>query len=94
MSMGHLTCYPPVVYVYDVAVYDLTLCPTDLPWNVFEELTAAQAEAKERACQCYVSETPEGPHPLTSIKQIAAAVGRTHQMDYAEQYALVREIRR
>lgn len=91
MTAGHWSA--PQVFVYDVAVYDVSLYPTDLRWNVFEPLTRAQAELKARACEQYVSESPEGPHPISAILQIAESVGKTRGLEYAEQYALVRQVR-
>ncbi len=37
---------------------------------------------------------PHGFHPMNSIKQMAASVGHVRLVEYAEQYALVRHIRR
>ena len=56
MSLDHW--FPPSVYVYDIAVYDVNLYPTDLRWNVFEALTEEQISAKEAACRAYRSEIP------------------------------------
>lgn len=81
------------VFVYDVAVYDLTLYPTDLRWNVFQELTEREATLKAEACMQYVSEIPACEHPMMSIKELAAAVGKSRRLAFAEQYALVREVR-
>ena len=91
MSAGHWSA--PQVFVYDVAVYDVNLYPSDLRWNVFEPLTAEQADAKARACEAYVSESPEGPHPIGAIRQIAESVGKVRGLEFAEQYALVRQVR-
>jgi N-acetylglucosamine malate deacetylase 1 len=91
MSPDHWV--PSSVYVYDISVYDLTLYPTDLRWNVFESLTEDQADLKTAACAAYETEHPSGPHPMTSIKQHLAAVGHVRLVDYAEQYALVRQVR-
>jgi LmbE family N-acetylglucosaminyl deacetylase len=92
MTEGHWV--PRTVLVYDIAVYDINLYPTDLRWNVFEELTEEQAELKARACAAYVSEIPQGTHPMTSVKSIASSVGHVRLIDFAEQYALVRQVRR
>ena len=92
MSLDHW--FPPSVYVYDIAVYDVNLYPTDLRWNVFEALTEEQITAKEAACQAYQSEIPTEVHPINSVRQIAAAVGHVRLLEYAEQYAMVRQIRR
>ncbi|MGP9693522.1 PIG-L deacetylase family protein [Brachybacterium sp. AOP25-B2-12] len=91
MTPGHWSA--PQVFVYDVAVYDVNLYPTDLRWNVFEPLSREQAELKAGACEQYVSESPEGPHPIRAILQIAEAVGKTRGLEFAEQYALVRHVR-
>ena len=94
ISMSESHWFTRNVLVYDVAVYDLTLYPTDLRWNVFQELTEREVELKAKACLQYASETPEGDHPMTAIKELAAAVGKTRKLPYAEQYALVRQVRR
>lgn len=91
MSEGHWSA--PQVFVYDVAVYDVNLYPSDLRWNVFEPLTEEQADLKALACEQYVSETPSRPHPIAAIKAIAGAVGKTRGLEYAEQYALVKQVR-
>jgi N-acetylglucosamine malate deacetylase 1 len=92
MSLDHW--YPPSVFVYDIAVYDVNLYPSDLRWNVFEALTEEQIDKKTRACQAYQSEIPTEVHPINSVRQIAAAVGQVRLVPFAEQYALVRQIRR
>lgn len=91
MTEGHW--FVPTVLVYDIAAYDVSLYPTDLRWNVFETLTEEQVDAKVAACHSYVSEMPAGIHPMTSIKEIAAGVGTIRLVPYAEQYALVRQVR-
>ena len=48
---------------------------------------------KAAACAAYVSENPSGPHPMNSIKELASAVGQVRRVAYAEQYALVRQVR-
>ena len=93
-SMSDAHWVPRTVLVYDIAVYDINLYPTDLRWNVFEELTEEQADLKARACAAYASEIPRGTHPMNSVKSIASSVGHVRLIDYAEQYALVRQVRR
>ena len=92
MSPGHWV--PNSVLVYDIAVYDVSLYPSDLRWNVFEALTEEQADLKATACAAYASENPGGAHPMNSIKEIAATVGHMRKVPFAEQYALVRQVRR
>ena len=92
MSPDHWV--PASVLIYDIAVYDLNLYPSDLRWNVFEAITEEQADLKAAACQAYETEHPTGPHPMSSVKQHAAAVGNVRLVDFAEQYALVRQVRR
>lgn len=94
LSMSPDHWVPNSVLVYDIAVYDVNLYPSDLRWNVFESLTEAQADLKEAACAAYASENPGGAHPMNSIKEIAATVGNMRKVDFAEQYALVRQVRR
>lgn len=94
LSMSPDHWVPNSVLVYDIAVYDVNLYPSDLRWNVFESLTEQQADQKADACAAYVSENPGGAHPMNSIKEIAATVGHMRKVDFAEQYALVRQVRR
>jgi LmbE family N-acetylglucosaminyl deacetylase len=91
MSPDHWV--PNGVYVYDIAVYDVNLYPSDLRWNVFEALTEEQADLKVAACEAYETEHPQGPHPMSSVKQHLAAVGHVRKVEYAEQYALVKMVR-
>ncbi len=93
ISMTPSHWVPSTVLVYDIAVYDLNLYPTDLRWNVFEALTEEQANMKAQACAAYGSENPGGAHPMNSIKEIAATVGHVRLVPFAEQYALVRQVR-
>jgi LmbE family N-acetylglucosaminyl deacetylase len=92
MSIDHWV--PNSVLVYDIAVYDVNLYPSDLRWNVFEALTEEQADKKAAACDAYISENPGGAHPMNAIKEICATVGNMRKVDFAEQYALVRQVRR
>lgn len=94
ISMSDDHWVPDSVYVYDIAVYDVNLYPSDLRWNVFQELTVQDIEKKQAACAAYASETPEGAHPMSSVRQLAAALGQVRRVDFAEQYALVRQVRR
>jgi LmbE family N-acetylglucosaminyl deacetylase len=94
LSMSPDHWVPNTVLVYDIAVYDVNLYPSDLRWNVFEALTEQQARLKEAACAEYASENPGGAHPMNSIKEISATVGNMRKVDFAEQYALVRQVRR
>jgi len=91
MTEGHW--YPPTVMVYDVPAYDVTLYPTDLRWNVFESLDDSHIEKKVQAVLAYHSQSVRGPHPVNGIKQHASAIGSARQVDWAEQYALVRSVR-
>lgn len=94
ISMSAEHWVPDSVYVYDIAVYDVNLYPSDLRWNVFEELTQKQIDLKQAACGAYASESPGGIHPMTSVTKIAGALGQVRRVEYAEQYALVRQVRR
>ena len=62
MSEGHW--FTPSVFVYDVAVYDTVLYPTDLKWNIFESLTEEQIDRKVEALEAYSSQAVTGPHPV------------------------------
>jgi len=91
MSADHWV--PNAVLVYDIAVYDVNLYPSDLRWNVFEAMDERHADLKAAACAAYSSENPGGAHPMNSIKEIAATVGHMRRVQFAEQYALVRHVR-
>ena len=93
ISMSAEHWFPPSVLVYDISVYDVNLYPTDLRWNVFEPLDPWHVEAKQSACVAYRSEITSEVHPITSVREIAAAVGRPRLLEYAEQFALVRYVR-
>ncbi|WP_370894448.1 PIG-L deacetylase family protein [Janibacter sp. GXQ6167] len=94
VSMSSDHHFPPTVLVYDIAAYDVNLYPTDLRWNVFEALSEEEVTKKALACTAYQSEIPSEIHPINSVKQLAAAAGLVRLMEYAEQYALVRQVRR
>lgn len=85
--------FTPSVYVYDVAAYDLSLYPTDLRWNIFESLDEAHVDKKVQALETYASQAVMGPHPANGMKQMAQACGNARGVDWAEPYALVREVR-
>lgn len=93
LSMTSYHWFTPTVLVYDVAAYDLQLYPSDLRWNVFEELSEEQVQAKTEAVAAYASQQVLGPHPVNEIRRTARALGATRQLDYAEQFALVRAVR-
>jgi LmbE family N-acetylglucosaminyl deacetylase len=92
MSEGHW--FAPSVFVYDVAAYDLDLYPTDLKWNTFEALSEEHIDAKTEATAQYASQRVLTPHPANSIKKQAEATGAARQVLWAEQYAMVRAVRR
>lgn len=94
VSMSAEHWVPHSVFVYDIAVYDISLYPSDLRWSVFESLTEDQADLKAAACLAYETEVPSGSHPMNSIKEMARSIGQVRLLEYAEQYALVRQIRR
>ncbi len=94
VSMSAAHWFPASVLVYDIAAYDVNLYPSDLRWNVFEGLTEDQVAQKARACTAYQSEIPTDIHPINSVAQLAAAVGLVRLVPFAEQYALVRQVRR
>jgi N-acetylglucosamine malate deacetylase 1 len=91
MTEGHW--FTPSVFVYDVAVYDTTLYPNDLTWNLFESLTEEQIDRKVEALEAYASQSVTGPHPVNTVKQTAHVLGNARQIAWAEQYAVVRKVR-
>jgi LmbE family N-acetylglucosaminyl deacetylase len=93
ISMQRDHWVPRAVFVYDIAAYDVNLYPSDLRWNVFETLTIEQVSKKEAACAAYVSESPTGIHPINSVRELASATGHVRLIAFAEQYALVRQVR-
>lgn len=92
-SMSRAHWFPPSVYVYDIAAYDVNLYQSELRWNIFESLEEAHIDAKVAACLAYASEIPDDVHAMTSIKEMAIALGHARLVPYAEQYAVVRSIR-
>lgn len=92
MSAGHW--FTPSLYVYDVAAYDLSLYPTNLEWNVFEALGEDSIDRKVEALRAYASQAVTGPHPVNSVKELAAVIGHARQVPWAEPYSLVRGVRR
>jgi len=91
MSEGHW--FTQTVLVFDVAAYDVTMYPTDLRWNVFESLSEEHIDKKVAALEAYGSQSVVGPHPANAIKQSAAVLGAGRQLEFAEQYALIRGVR-
>lgn len=95
LSMRGWHWFPPRVLVYDVAVYDVVMYPTDLRWNVFEALDRDHIDAKVKALGAYTSQQPQGSHhPVNGIRETACALGAARLLPYAEQFAAVREVRR
>jgi hypothetical protein len=76
-----------------VAAYDVALYPTNLEWNVFESLCEDSIDKKVDALGAYASQAVTGPHPVNSVKQLAAVIGHARQVDWAEPYSLVRGVR-
>ena len=91
MSVTHY--FPPSVFVYDIAAYDVNLYQAELRWNVFESLGEEHIDAKVAACRAYATEIPDEVHAMTGLKEMAVALGHARLVRYAEQYALVRSIR-
>lgn len=94
LSMKEEHWFPSDVLVYDIAAYDVNLYPSDLRWNVFEPLDWEQVSAKSMAVKAYDSQIAAGAHPVNGVREAAHATGAARGLDYAEQYALVRSVRR
>lgn len=96
LSMRSTHWCPPTVLVYDVPAYDLQLFPTDLRWNVFEGLSPVQVQKKANAMVCYDSQVPNEEHPASVQGVVARArsLGAPRGLEFAEQYAAVRMVRR
>jgi LmbE family N-acetylglucosaminyl deacetylase len=91
MSEGHW--FTPSLYVYDVSAYDVSLYPTHLDWNIFEALGEESIDRKVEALSAYASQAVTGPHPVNSVKELAAVIGHARQVNWAEPYSLVRGVR-
>lgn len=91
MTVGHH--FTPSLYVYDVAAYDINLYPSNLTWNIFESLDENHINQKVAALRCYASQAVTGPHPVNVMKQQSGVLGASRQVDFAEQYALIRKVR-
>ena len=63
VSMSSAHWFPPSVFVYDIAVYDVNLYPSDLRWNVFESLDQGHIDRKTAACQAYRVRDPHRGAP-------------------------------
>ncbi len=87
--------YARSVFVYHVAAYSLELTPTGLKFNTFEDISGWPVCAKALALDAYHSETSPPPSPSNghALTTQAHALGSTHRLDAAEQYAAVRIIR-
>jgi LmbE family N-acetylglucosaminyl deacetylase len=94
LSMSPRHWFTPCLYVYDVAAYDINLYPSDLRWNIFEALSEEQIDKKIAAVEVYSSQAMVGPHPANGMKELAQAHGNARKLDWAEPFALVREVRR
>jgi len=93
LSMTTDHWFTPSVFVYDIAAYDVNLYPTDLRWNVFEVLGQDEVERKRLAMAAYSSQAVIGPHPSNDVEHSARAIGSARRVPWAEQFALVREVR-
>lgn len=93
LSMSPHHWFVPSIYVYDVAAYDINLYPTNLKWDHFEALTEAQAQQKVAAIKGYSSQAVVGPHPINGILESAQSCGQARHVDYAEPFAVVRQVR-
>jgi N-acetylglucosamine malate deacetylase 1 len=58
-----------------------------------EPLTLEQARLKAAAVACYSSQAPGGAHITSEVVGMAAAIGAVRGLEYAEQYALLKEVR-
>jgi LmbE family N-acetylglucosaminyl deacetylase len=96
LSMRGDHWFPPRILVYDVAVYDIVMYPTELRWNVFEALTEEQIERKCDALAAYSSQQPpigSLDHPCKRVRVMAQSIGAPRLLPFAEQFAAVREVR-
>lgn len=86
---------PGTVLVYETPTYDLDLQDWGLRFNVFESLTEEHVYRKSEAMLMYESQVQE-PHagsPEELVRR-ARSLGLARDVQYAEQYAAVRVVRR
>lgn len=93
LSMSDHHWFPPSVLVYEVPVYDVSIYPNRLQWNVFLELDDWHIDRKIEAMRSYISQHVNGAHPVNGVKETAAVLGAGRALHYAEQFSLVRQVR-
>lgn len=86
---------PPTVLIYETPTYDLEIAEHGLRYSVFESLTEEQVARKAAAMACYDSQVQKAhagsPPELVSR---ARSIGLARDVEYAEQFAPVRMVRR
>lgn len=85
--------FVPSVFLYDIPSYSTDLYTIPYPWNRFEVLTEAQMDAKERAIEAYQSQMNGAFNPAKFAREHARFIGSQRNVAYAEQFAVVREVR-
>lgn len=85
---------PGTVLVYETPPYDIDLQTWPLRFALFEALTAEHATAKADAMRAYESQCLK-PHPgsPSHLYERARALGVARDLEFAEQYAVVRMVR-
>lgn len=86
---------PGTVLVYETPTYDLDLQAWGLRYSVFESLEEDHVIRKSNAMLCYESQVQK-PHAGSpdELRSRARSLGLAREVEYAEQFAPVRVVRR
>lgn len=85
--------YVPNVFLYDIPSYSTDLYTIPYIWNRYEALTDEQMRAKVLAISAYESQVSGAFNPAKLAEEHANYVGARRNVRYAEEYAVVREVR-
>lgn len=85
--------YVPNVYLYDIPSYTTDLYTIPYNWNRFEAMSEAHMDTKVAAIRAYESQSLGVFDPALLAKEHARWVGSGRNLPFAEQFAVVREVR-
>jgi LmbE family N-acetylglucosaminyl deacetylase len=85
--------FVPAVFLYEIPSYSTDLYTIPYPWNRFEVLTEEHMDAKAKAIEAYASQMNGAFNPAHFAREHARFIGAQRNVAYAEQFAVVREVR-
>jgi LmbE family N-acetylglucosaminyl deacetylase len=85
--------YVPTVLLYEIPSYTTDLYTIPYQWNRFEGLTEAQMETKMAAIRAYESQANGSFDPAKLAFEHGRWIGSGRNLPFAEQFAVVREVR-